>query len=383
MIRIPHLVLAVIMLSNGTVLPSHASETTLSREAAEAWVQSTFRELSRGRQLKLQEREDGFSEFEIDANGKTMKCVGKRYGDAPMGQRSLIVSMHGGGGTSSRVNDRQWRNQIRLYRPKEGYYVAPRAPTNQWNMWHEPNIDGLFSRLIEDFVATKGVDPNRVYLMGYSAGGDGVFQLAPRMADRFAAASMMAGHPNSVSPDGLFNLPFRIYMGGKDAAYQRNEIAGQWKLKLAALQAKRGGYPHRVTIYPELGHWMNRLDAEAVPWMTQQTRNAWPKQVIWGETANRSERFYWLGGVTEGVVHASVEGQTISLSGLGDQPITLWLRDELIDLDQPMQVVIDNQLVYEGSVERSKDAILVSLQQRLDANQAATATITVQSDSGR
>ena len=47
------------------------------------------------------------------------------------------------------------------------------------------------------------VDPNKVYLMGYSAGGDGVYQLAPRMADRFAAAAMMAGHPNETSPLGL------------------------------------------------------------------------------------------------------------------------------------------------------------------------------------
>ena len=40
-------------------------------------------------------------------------------------------------------------------------------------------------------IVFEDVDPNRVYLLGYSAGGDGVYQLAPRMADRFAAASMM------------------------------------------------------------------------------------------------------------------------------------------------------------------------------------------------
>ena len=50
------------------------------------------------------------------------------------------------------------------------------------------------------------VDPNRVYIMGYSAGGDGVYQLAPRMADRWAAAAMMAGHPNDASPLGLRNI---------------------------------------------------------------------------------------------------------------------------------------------------------------------------------
>ena len=40
-------------------------------------------------------------------------------------------------------------------------------------------------------------------VVGYSAGGDGVYQLAPRMADSWAAAAMMAGHPNGVSPLSL------------------------------------------------------------------------------------------------------------------------------------------------------------------------------------
>ena len=88
------------------------------------------------------------------------------------------------------------------------------------------------------------VNPDKVYLMGYSAGGDGVYQLAPRMADFFAAASMMAGHPNETSPQGLRNLPFAIYMGGKDAAYKRNEIAADWEKKLQALEEfGSGGLP--------------------------------------------------------------------------------------------------------------------------------------------
>jgi predicted peptidase len=64
-----------------------------------------------------------------------------------------------------------------------------------------------------------------IYLLGYSAGGDGVYQLAPRMADRFAAASMMAGHPNDSTPAGLRNLPFALFMGGDDAAHNRNGVA--------------------------------------------------------------------------------------------------------------------------------------------------------------
>ena len=129
-------------------------------------------------------------------------------GDKPKNGRSLYISLHGGGGAPKQVNDRQWENQKRLYQVKEGVYLAPRAPTNTWNLWHQGHIDGLFDRLIENLIVFEGVDSNRVYLLGYSAGGDGVYQLAPRMADRFAAAAMMAGE-TSLSPSMLAQMTRR------------------------------------------------------------------------------------------------------------------------------------------------------------------------------
>ena len=53
-----------------------------------------------------------------------------------------------------------------------------------------------------------------LYVLGYSAGGDGVYQLAPRLADRWAAAGMMAGNPNDASPLNLRNLGFALHVGG-------------------------------------------------------------------------------------------------------------------------------------------------------------------------
>lgn len=51
----------------------------------------------------------------------------------------------------------------------------------------------MLIRLIENLVALFGADSDRVYLIGYSAGGDGVYKLAPRLASLFAGACMMAG----------------------------------------------------------------------------------------------------------------------------------------------------------------------------------------------
>src|SRR6184192_2564830 len=82
------------------------------------------------------------------------------FGDKPKTGRSLFISMHGGGGTAKAVNDQQWENQKKLYKPAEGVYLAPRAPTDHWNLWHEPHIDRLFDRLIEDLIVFEAVDPN-------------------------------------------------------------------------------------------------------------------------------------------------------------------------------------------------------------------------------
>ncbi|MFG0291836.1 MAG: transglutaminase domain-containing protein, partial [Phycisphaerales bacterium JB050] len=184
-------------------------------------------------------REERAAELEalvINAGGPDMKLLKREFGEAPESGHSLWISMHGGGGAPPEVNDQQWRNQIRLYTLDEGIYIAPRAPSDTWNLWHRAEIDALFDHLIESAIVSWGVDPNRVYLLGYSAGGDGVYQLAPRMADRYAAASMMAGHPNDASPLGLRNLPFALFMGGKDSAYNRNKVVQQWGDRLDDLQ---------------------------------------------------------------------------------------------------------------------------------------------------
>lgn len=319
-------------------------------------------------------------------NEKELKYKVRRFGDAPAGDRSLWISMHGGGGAPAEVNDKQWENQIKLYEPAEGFYVAPRAPTDTWNLWHRRHIDHLFDALIERFVIEEGVDPNRVYLMGYSAGGDGVFQLAPRTADRFAAAAMMAGHPNETTPEGLRNLPFAIFMGGKDESYNRNTVARQWGDTLAALAERDpDGYPHLVRIYPEHGHWMNGDDKEALPWMAGHTRNPWPTKVVWKQDDVTHGRFYWL-GVPESaakprtLIAASAAGQTIdiTLNESAAEPVRavrFYLRDELLDLDEPVLVRVNGEAIYTGRAHRTRAAVDHSLEGRPDPVLAATAIL--------
>ena len=324
-------------------------------------------------QLKS-ERADEMAEKTLEHGEFIMPFFSKIFGKKPEGGRSLYISMHGGGGAPSRVNDRQWENQKSLYSLDEGVYVAPRAPTDTWNLWHQGHIDPLFERLIQNMVVFHDVNPDRVFLMGYSAGGDGVYQLAPRMADYFAAAAMMAGHPNETTPDGLRNLPFSLFMGGEDAAYKRNQIASEWKEKLSQLKSgDPDGYPHWVKIFPEYGHWMQKEDAVAIPWMHKFTRNKYPDRIVWKQDDVLHDRFYWLtiskeNAKARSLIVASLNGQTIQVESAEVEEVTVLLNDSMLDLDQPVTVIVPGKTVFKGQPRRTIANLIESLLERGDPN---------------
>ena len=141
---------------------------------------------------------DAYQKEVISIGPNRMPIWWKVYGNKPADGRSLYISLHGGGGAPAAENDSQWENQKGLYTPSEGVYLCPRAITNTWDLHFRPESDAFYEAIIQMAVVFLDVNPDKVYLMGYSAGGDGVWRLAPRMADHWAAASMMAGHPGDV-----------------------------------------------------------------------------------------------------------------------------------------------------------------------------------------
>lgn len=312
---------------------------------------------------------------------QTMPFWYRVFGEKPVGGRSLYISLHGGGGTAPRVNDGQWENQKRLYAPEEGVYLVPRAPTNTWNLWHQEHIDPMLDRLIENLIVLEDVNPDRVYLLGYSAGGDGVFQLAPRMADRLAAASMMAGHPNETSPLGLRNLPFSIHMGAGDAAYERNQHAKRWGKELAKLhQDDPEGYTHLTKIYKGKGHWLDREDAAAIPWMAKYSRNTYPQKIVWKQDDVTHPRFYWLAVDPDDIqeraeIIAQRDGQTIAIQTAETSHLTVLLNDEMLDLDQPVVIRSEKGILFEGKVPRTIAQMHQSLAERGDPRMIYSAAV--------
>jgi len=367
--------------SRKSIQDSEFSKLSLSKDEASRAIELLWKD---HKAMVRETRSEEMKAKSISLNGKTMKFDFIIFGEKPKDGRSLFISMHGGGGAPPKVNEGQWRNQMRLYKPKEGIYLCPRAPSDTWNLWHQSHIDPLFDRLIENLIVFEGVSPERVYLMGYSAGGDGVYQLAPRMCDRFAAAAMMAGHPNESTPLGLRNLPFALQVGANDGSYGRNKVAAAWGKKLAELRGNDPkGYDHFVKIHEGKGHWMNLEDSVAVPWMAKRTRDRLPEKIVWKQDDVTHGRSYWVALPPEEIkarqlITVSRDGQQFNVDAAdGVGSLRIFLNDEMIDFDEPVTVNFGGKKVYEGKVNRSISAIAKTMIDRGDLGLIFSAILNV------
>lgn len=320
-------------------------------------------------------------EFRLDS--LRMPVLYRVFGEAPDDGRSLYISMHGGGNAPKELNDQQWQNQIRLYAPEEGVYVAPRAPFDDWNMWFRPQMDQFFEELILAAVTEFGVNPDKVYLLGYSAGGDGVWRMAPRMADRWAAASMMAGHPGEASQLSLRNVPFMIWMGEHDGAYNRNALAAEKGRVLDSLRsADPNGYVHETHIVRGKGHWMDRADTAAIAWMSQYKRNPYPDRVVWRQEEAVRPSMYWL-EVERSEARPGMqlvvrrEGNRFVVERCDYSEFTICLNDDMVNLDKPVTVEYGGKTLFQGDVKRSAATIGRTIRERRDMRLVFSAEVGV------
>ena len=301
-----------------------------------------------------------------------MKVDWKTFGTAPAEGRALYISLHGGGGAPAATNNQQWRNQMTLYKPAEGIYLCPRGITDTWDLHFRPESDGFYEDVIRMAVVYLGVNPDKVYLMGYSAGGDGVWRIAPRMADHWAAASMMAGHPGDVRLESLRNLPFMIWCGELDAAYDRNKECAKRIEEMKALhEADPEGYVYEGHIVKGKEHWMDLEDAAAVPWMAKYKRNPYPDKVVWVQGDEMKPAFYWLGvplsqAAKGKQIVARIEGNTVEILSSDYTAATIYLNDTMMDLDKPVRVVASDKVLFEGPVTRKPAVMRQTLRERGD-----------------
>ena len=199
--------------------------------------------------------------YTLSHGGKNLRFLKETVGKADeSGRYPLYITLHGGGGGPEEMNNDQWINMFYYYRDSvdSGIYLSVRGVSDTWDLHFQEETYPLLDALITNMTATEHADPNRVYLLGFSAGGDGVYQLSPRLADRFAAVNMSSGHPNGVSLLNLANCPICLQAGIRDYYSEdakRSVRCAEFEKTLSGYRDAYGfGYAHQVWIHVPEGH---------------------------------------------------------------------------------------------------------------------------------
>jgi hypothetical protein len=299
-------------------------------------------------------------------------------GDGPDTGRSLWITMYGCDIPKNEKED------IKL-NESGSIWLIPRCSTD----WQQEYIDIMLDRIIGHQIIVNEVNPNRIFLIGISStGGDGVYQLAPRMADRWAAAGVMNGHPNNVSPLPLRNLPFALFMSEQNNNENNKLAALTWAQSLEQCSKEHfsGGYHY----WMKIGN-VEEQRQDALAWMNKYTRNPWPTRIVWYHQGYISQkRFYWLAlpfpeqiKKGETIVAEVRYRKNIYLEQIPEdiKALTIRLSDTLVNLDQPVTVNVNRETtttkIFHGIVPRTRAAIDQSIEERADPMSAATALLHV------
>jgi poly(3-hydroxybutyrate) depolymerase len=216
-------------------------------------------------------------------------------------------------------------------------------------------------QVVKNVSQTYGIDPNRVIIAGHDRGAKTAIELASLYPHVFAGAIARAGDLGDTPPTNFGNLP--VLLAGSAAKGTAFEEASK---KLGDTSVS--GLPSADLA----GIWQ---------WAAGQVRRAHPLKLRFAPGKPEARDAYWLS--VEGFdvankpeVQAEIDraNNLIRVTGQGVTHITLLLNDQLVDLSQPVRVVI-NGTEHEAKVVPNLRLMLDRAFNQGDRGRAYTATL--------
>ena len=185
----------------------------------------------------------------------------------------LVLSLHGSGGRGNNNRAQIGQNSVmqvllndenRVAFP--AIVLAPQCPAD--TSWQD--ITAQLMGLLEYVIASHPADPNRVYITGYSMGGNGTWAMLAAYPEFFAAAVPICGWGEPETAYRFSGVPIWAFHGKRDPSVS---VEGTREM-IAALEAVNAPYV-RYTEYRHERHmsWHKAYrEAELFPWMFGQVR---------------------------------------------------------------------------------------------------------------
>ncbi len=349
----------------------------LDRPLAKAQARGLLETLAKGNPFLEEDSVSGTLEIEIGEGGEKTKVWFQlpskyRKAHAPVG---MVFAMHGGPAGSLK--------EAFGIAPQEFSYFQSQAQQHHLLLLAPAWIGDPTKLVMETYrraCARWNIDRNRVWMVGHSAGGVASFMVAPPWADRFAGIGpFVCGMEHGRRLDNAWNLPVYHVIGLKDNAFfvatarKNNERLKEAGGPLQVVE-KKGGHD----VYPD-------ECTSSLEWLVARPRRFWVKDVHWsGDDARTEGGFYWVETGDGGYVGAGrgsaflwrvaiQEGNRIRVEG--DDPGTLHLSDELLDLDRPVTVVREDEEIFSGPVTRTLRAALEWVERTGDFSAVPTARL--------
>lgn len=141
--------------------------------------------------------------------------------------------------------------------------VSPQCPADaNWQ-------SGALTSFLDHLCTRFRVDPDRVYVSGYSMGGAGTWNFAAADSDRLAAIAPLCGGGEPSQASQLAGLPIWAFHGEQD-----DVVTIDATLQMIDAVKKAGGDP-KVTVYPDLDHGIcdhTYRQPELYSWLLSQRR---------------------------------------------------------------------------------------------------------------
>ena len=182
--------------------------------------------------------------------------------------RPLIVFLHGAGETNKgleRLKEHDIWYCVKGHITAKDFPFIVISPTTRKHGWEPQQVKRLIEQIVQDRSKRYRIDPNRIYLTGFSMGGFGTFHTACANPELFAAIIPIAGGGEPEQADKLKNVPTWAFHGDKDESvpYEHSaemidamKKAGHRDARLTTLLGAGHGIVGEVYQNPELYRWM-------------------------------------------------------------------------------------------------------------------------------
>jgi predicted peptidase len=195
----------------------------------------------------------------------------------------LVLWLHGGAGRGSdNVKQLTHQNELGAHfwispdvQAKFPVFVlATQCPSDQ--QWSDPEFNqpskallltvAILAKVQKDF----SIDPDRIYVVGQSMGGSGVWSLLQNYPEKWAGAVIMSAYDTFTNANAIARIPLWLFQGDQDSSVPVDMVRGMVK------QLKKANANLRYTEYHKMEHevWTKAYaEPDFLSWLSSQKRN--------------------------------------------------------------------------------------------------------------